>query len=78
MEKEIKSLWFSGMYEVYMGKTTGIAYTIGIVKVKDKFSIKYYIGIGKGLDEEEDTRFIENFGAPFPEHAGNILFGEPS
>jgi|GEM_PF-3386930 hypothetical protein len=48
---------------------------IGIVKVENKMGeIKYYIGTGLGVNEEEDARYISMYGAHFPFESGEKLF----
>jgi hypothetical protein len=48
--KIIDSVWFN---------------RIGIVKVDTEFEIKWYIGEGKGLNQQEDEDTIANRGTPF-------------
>lgn len=36
---------------------------------------KYYIGVGKGLVEKEDSEFVAEYGMPFDKKAGDVLFG---
>lgn len=36
---------------------------------------KYYIGVGKGDVEKEDTQYIADYGMPFDKVAGDALFG---
>ena len=49
---------------------------VGIVRVEDEYDgIKYYIAGIEGYDEKQDMQFIANYGTPFPEDAGNVLFG---
>ena len=52
------SLWFTPM-------TGGV---IGIVKTE---SGRIYIGLGKGLNEEYDTKFIAQYGSPL--HLDSLL-----
>lgn len=47
---------------------------VGIVRVNNGHDVKYYIGVAKGYDEDDDVRFIAAFGAMFPTAAGNVLF----
>ena len=48
----------------------------GIVRVEDKYDgIKYYIAGIEGCDEKQDMQFIANYGTPFPNDAGDVLFG---
>lgn len=54
--------------------------SVGIVRVEDEYDgIKYYIasppGEAKGHNEEEDIKFIADWGSTFPVDAGNVLFG---
>lgn len=54
----MKSLWFTPM-------TGGV---IGIVKTE---SGRIYIGLGKGFNEEYDTKFIAQYGSLF--HLDSLL-----
>lgn len=55
--------------------TTG-ASCIGLVKCEVEGGIKYFIGVGDGRDETQDTEHIMNFGAPvYPEHINRFLGG---
>lgn len=48
----------------------------GIVRVEDKYDgIKYYIAGIEGYNEQQDMRFIADYGTPFPKDAGDVLFG---
>lgn len=38
---------------------------IGVVKINNGYEEKSYIGLGKGLDEEEDIKLILECGVPF-------------
>jgi hypothetical protein len=68
----------------YASGTSGTQ-CVGIVQIvqeheKEHFrqtgeaNFKYYIGVGQGLDEKEDSELISNWGAPFDTDAGNKLF----
>jgi hypothetical protein len=59
---------------------------VGIVQVvqdhqKDQYrqtgeaDFKYYIGVGKGDVEKEDTQYVVDYGMPFDKVAGDALFG---
>lgn len=48
MEQEYKRYWFSGSF-----------FPVGIVKTP---SGNVYIGAAQGIDEEQDVKFIANFG----------------
>lgn len=47
---------------------------VGVVRVDTGYEIKYYIGVGKGYDEQDDIMFIASFGSTFPVAAGEVLF----
>lgn len=47
---------------------------VGVVRVDNGYEIKYYIGVGKGYDEQDDIAFIASFGSTFPTDAGEVLF----
>lgn len=48
---------------------------VGVVRTLDVLdNIRYYIGIGDGLDEEVDKQFIADWGSYFPKDAGDKLF----
>jgi hypothetical protein len=48
---------------------------VGIVKVNDEYDgIKYYIGSVMGFREEDDKKFIAEWGSTFPKDAGDLLF----
>ena len=51
---------------------------IGIILGKDEVTDEYksYIGIGEGLNEESDTKYISRHGMPFPVDAALELFGK--
>lgn len=50
---------------------------IGIVKIKTNyFGYKYYIGIGVGLDQEEDEQKIARNGMPVSKSMINEFFKE--
>lgn len=40
--------------------------SIGIVVIQGGVEKKAYIGIGQGIDEGEDLKFISEYGTPFP------------
>lgn len=47
---------------------------IGVVKVENGLGeIKYFIGIGKGLDLKGDEISIRNYGAKFSKEMGDLL-----
>lgn len=49
---------------------------VGIVKIVDPYDgVKYYIGVGQGIDEGFDAQLIADWGAKFPRELGDILFG---
>lgn len=49
---------------------------VGVVRVDDEYDgIKYYIGAVAGLSEDADKERIADWGARFPNDAGDILFG---
>lgn len=49
---------------------------VGIVRVEDEYDgIKYYIKDVGGLNEEDDTWYVVNWGSTFPKAAGDVLFG---
>lgn len=49
---------------------------VGIVQVEDEYDgIKYYIKEVDGLNEEEDTWKVAEWGSTFPKAAGDTLFG---
>ena len=49
---------------------------VGIVRVNDPYDgIKYYISSATGMDEKIDMEHIAAWGATFPNHVGDILFG---
>lgn len=50
--------------------------SVGIVRVKTEYhGIKYYIGYANGLNEEQDAKYIADWGSTFDVAAGNALFG---
>jgi hypothetical protein len=58
----VKSIWFN---------------RIGIVKVQSQyFGFKYYIGEGKGLDQEEDEQKIARNGIPIYKESIEQFFKE--
>lgn len=63
----LNSLWFNP------GATSSC---VGIVRAKTpQGEIKTFIGVGAGYDENADTKTVADWGATFPEAAGNALFG---
>jgi hypothetical protein len=59
-----RCLWFNGRG------------TIGITMAEDEAGVvSYWIGAGDGLNETIDVNLITNFGARFPDSAGELLFG---
>lgn len=49
---------------------------VGIVQVENEYDgIKYYIKDVAGLNEEEDTWKVADWGSTFPKAAGDALFG---
>lgn len=50
--KEMKSIWFT-------------PFTGGVIGIVQTDSGRFYIGTGKGLDEEADAQAIAEFGSPF-------------
>lgn len=49
--------------------------SVGIVKVEDEFDgIKYYIRHIDGYNEKQDIQRIMEWGAKFPNDAGDVLF----
>jgi len=63
----IKCHWFTGRAAV------------GIVMAEDELGeIFYLIGTGDGLNEAIDVNLITAFGARFPNHLGDALFGAPA
>lgn len=50
--------------------------TVGVVRVDVPYDgIKYYVGAGFGHNEHDDQQHIANWGARFPNDAGDLLFG---
>ena len=52
----------------------------GFVRVEDPYEgIKYYVkgmnGMGMDTTEEEDAKFVMEWGSTFPSDAGDVLFG---
>lgn len=48
----------------------------GIVRVElDGNGVKYFIGVGQGHNEVDDTNYIAEWGTSFPADAGDVLFG---
>lgn len=65
--KVLSSYWFNPMG----------ADPIGVIKVStDHEGIRYFIGIGRGKDKEEDEQHIAQTGAAFPSHIGTALFAQ--
>lgn len=51
-------------------------HTVGLVRYKDDSErFQYKISPVSGMDEAGDCNYVKEFGAPFPYHCGNILFG---
>lgn len=59
---------------------------IGIVQIVQEHQVeeyrqtgiadfKYYIGVGQGQNEKADAQHIADYGMPFDNSAGNVLFG---
>lgn len=49
---------------------------VGIARVEDEYEgIKYYIKEVAGLNEEEDTWKVADWGSAFPKNVGDVLFG---
>jgi len=49
---------------------------VGLVRVNMPYEgIQYYIGPADGLDEDIDVMQIAEWGARFPDDAGDLLFG---
>lgn len=48
----------------------------GVVRTRDPHTneVKYYIGVGNGIDEVVDYERIKAWGATFPPEAGYALF----
>jgi hypothetical protein len=42
---------------------------------EDDGKVSYFIGAGNGLNETIDVNLIVSFGSPFPNDAGDALFG---
>jgi hypothetical protein len=62
--KFLDVMWFSGRNSV------------GIVRTEDEYNgIVYYIGGANAGSEQLDIEYIMAFGAKFPKHVGDILFG---
>lgn len=68
------AVWFNGDH------------CIGIVQIvqehqQEQYSqtgiadFKYYIGVGQGQNENDDTNHIADHGVPFDKLAGDALFG---
>lgn len=67
MSKVLDARWFTPM---------GGA-CIGIVMVETEYDgIVFYIGLGVGINEDNDRRLIMERGAKFPWHVGMELFGK--
>jgi len=65
MKEKIQSYWFTEM---------AAEKPIGIIKVSNEYEVKYYIGTGWGIDQEEDEEKIKTYGAKFPKYIGDMLF----
>jgi len=68
MEKDfeyqiVESIWFD---------------KIGIVKIANEYQTKWYIGIGKGLDQKADEKYIAQWGSPFNINALSYFFNSPT
>jgi len=49
--------------------------TVGVVKVETEFDgIRYYVGAGKGLDEQSDMQYICDWGAKVSDAIGEAIF----
>jgi len=48
--------------------------TIGIVKIHNGFETKWYIGEGRGIDEENDRQQIAKYGIPFYPQSMDFFF----
>jgi len=67
MSRPIEAVWFTPM---------GGA-CIGIVMVETEYDgIVFYIGLGAGVNKDNDMRLIMERGAKFPWHVGMELFGK--
>lgn len=67
------SIWFAGK------ECIGIVQVVqdhekDIYRQTGKAYFKYYIGVGKGDVEKEDTQYVADYGMPFDVAAGNTLF----
>lgn len=62
----LSAVWYSiKNYDFVYGKIVPTA-CIGIVRMVDSYGIeKQYIGLGLGLNEEQDTRLVLDNGVPF-------------
>lgn len=50
---------------------------IGVLKVDIEYDgVKYLIGVGKGLSEDDDIQYIADYGSTFPPEAGRALFND--
>lgn len=52
---------------------------IGIARVETEHEgILYFISAAPGKDEEMDIALVRDYGARFPNHVGDVLFGVKS
>lgn len=66
-DKVIDSVWFTPLG----------GQCIGIVMVETEYDgMVFYIGLGAGVNQQNDERLICERGAKFPWHAGVELFGK--
>jgi len=62
--KVLDVIWFTGTS------------CVGIVRCEVEYEgIRYYIGAATGMDEKVDMEHIAAWGARFPNHIGDIMFG---
>lgn len=52
----------------------GITGNVGIIRVRRRDGVKYYIGGCAGLNVERDIERIADWGVEFPKEAGDALF----
>jgi hypothetical protein len=58
-------LWFTNMFGC-----------VGIARTDDEYNgIRYYISYVPGLNVDEDTERVAQYGSTFPKDAGDALFG---
>lgn len=63
--KVLDVIWFTGTS------------CVGIVRCDvDYEGIRYYIGAATGMDEAVDKEHIAAWGARFPNHIGDLMFGQ--